>query len=462
MHEPGRGVDLLASAVRPGHLVPDRSASARTPTGRRSSARRCSTADWDTCVQMARDQVKEGAHVLDVCVDYVGRDGAVDMDEIARRFATQASVPLVLDSTEPPVMEAGLQWIGGRAILNSANLEDGEAPGSRLDRVFTLAARVRRGGHLPAASTSEGQARDVEWKMRVAHRIHDLAVEPLRPRAERPDLRRPDVPAVDRRRGPPRRRDGDHRGDPAHQGRDPGAHTVLGLSNVSFGLKPAARHVAQLACSCTSAARPGSTRRSCTRRGSCRSTASPTSSVQVCLDLIYDRRDPSTGYDPLQKLLELFADVETTADGRRRTAPAGRSSSGCRSASSTATATASTDDLDEALGGGLSALDDHQRRAARRDEGRRRAVRLRPDAAAVRAAVGRDDEGRGRVPRAAHGEGRGGETSKGRIVLATVKGDVHDIGKNLVDIILTNNGYEVHNLGIKVSHHRDDRRRRSR
>ena len=80
---------------------------------------------------MAKDQVKEGAHVLDVCVDYVGRDGAADMDELAQRFATQSSVPLVLDSTEPPVLEAGLQWLGGRAILNSANLEDGEEPRAR-------------------------------------------------------------------------------------------------------------------------------------------------------------------------------------------------------------------------------------------------------------------------------------------------------------------------------------------
>ena len=95
--------------------------------------------DWDTCTKMANEQVREGAHVLDVCVDYVGRDGAVDMDEIAKRFATQASVPLVLDSTETPVLEAGLQHIGGRAILNSANLEDGELPGSRFDRVMSLA-----------------------------------------------------------------------------------------------------------------------------------------------------------------------------------------------------------------------------------------------------------------------------------------------------------------------------------
>src|SRR3954464_4183005 len=96
-------------------------------------------ADYDTCVQMAREQVREGAHVLDVCVDYVGRDGVADMHELVSRFATQAPLPLVLDSTEPPVMEAGLQPSGGKAILNSANLEDGEGAGSRFDRVMTLA-----------------------------------------------------------------------------------------------------------------------------------------------------------------------------------------------------------------------------------------------------------------------------------------------------------------------------------
>src|SRR5437879_9622739 len=125
---------------------------------------------------MAREQVKEGAHVLDVCVDYVGRDGTADMDEVAARFATQVSAPLVLDSTEPQVMEAGLQWIGGRAILNSANLEDGEAPGSRLDRVMKL-AREYGAAVICLLIDEEGQARDVEWKLRVAHRIHDLATQ---------------------------------------------------------------------------------------------------------------------------------------------------------------------------------------------------------------------------------------------------------------------------------------------
>ena len=130
--------------------------------------------DWDASVRMAGDQIREGAHVLDVCVDYVGRDGAVDMDHLAGRLATQASVPLVLDSTEPPVMEAGLRHIGGRAVLNSANLEDGEGPGSRFDRVMSLAAEY--GAAVICLLIDErGQARDVDWKMEVAHRIHDLA-----------------------------------------------------------------------------------------------------------------------------------------------------------------------------------------------------------------------------------------------------------------------------------------------
>src|SRR5205085_4614291 len=107
---------------------------------------------------------------------YVGRDGTADMDELAARFATQVSAPLVLDSTEPQVMEAGLQWIGGRAVLNSANLEDGEAPGSRLDRVLSL-AREYGAAVICMLIDERGQARDVEWKLDVARRIHALAVD---------------------------------------------------------------------------------------------------------------------------------------------------------------------------------------------------------------------------------------------------------------------------------------------
>ena len=141
--------------------------------------------DWDTCVQMAREQVKEGAHVLDVCVDYVGRDGTVDMDEIASRFATQAALPLVFDSTEPQVLEAGLQHSGGKAILNSANLEEGEDEGKRFDRVMSLAREYgaaviclahRRGGPGPHRRL---EAAGLQAHLRPRHRA-------LRHRPDRP------------------------------------------------------------------------------------------------------------------------------------------------------------------------------------------------------------------------------------------------------------------------------------
>jgi 5-methyltetrahydrofolate--homocysteine methyltransferase len=131
-------------------------------------------ADLDTCVQMAKDQVREGAHVLDVCVDYVGRDGANDMDELAKLLATQSSVPLVLDSTEPAVLKAGLEHLGGRCVINSVNYEDGDGPSSRFAKIMPL---VQEHGARVVALTidEEGQARDAQWKLRVARRlINDL------------------------------------------------------------------------------------------------------------------------------------------------------------------------------------------------------------------------------------------------------------------------------------------------
>ncbi|MHB8672020.1 MAG: homocysteine S-methyltransferase family protein, partial [Acidimicrobiales bacterium] len=265
--------------------------------------------DWDACTAMAREQIKEGAHVLDVCVDYVGRDGAADMDELARRFATQASVPLVLDSTEPAVMEAGLAWIGGRAVLNSANLEDGFAPGSRLDRVFRLAGEYGA-AVICLLIDEEGQARDVEWKLRVAHRIHDLATGSY-------GLQPSDL-IFDALTFPLSTGGDDLRGDGMAtieairriKAELPGVFTVLGVSNVSFGLKPVVRHVlnsvflhecveAGLDAAIVHAAR-----------------IMPLNRIdeehrQICLDLIHDRRRP--GYDPLQALLAAFAEVTEEA-----------------------------------------------------------------------------------------------------------------------------------------------------
>jgi hypothetical protein len=198
--------------------------------------------DWDTTVAMAKEQVKEGAHVLDVCVDYTGEDGVADMDEVLSRFATQSSLPIMLDSTEPDVIEAGLQWIGGKPILNSVNLEDGDAPGTRLDRFLTL-AREYGAAVVCTCIDEEGQARTAEWKLRAAKAIHDLAVD--RYGLDPSDLMF-DALALPLSTGMEEsRRDGIETIEGIRLIKEhlPGVSTILGLSNVSFGLTPAARHV---------------------------------------------------------------------------------------------------------------------------------------------------------------------------------------------------------------------------
>ena len=410
--------------------------------------------DWDTCVAMAKDQVKEGSHIIDVCVDYVGRDGAADMDEIAQRFATQSSVPLVLDSTEPEVLEAGLRWLGGRAILNSANLEDGDAEGSRADRVLKL-AKEYGAAVIVLLIDEEGQARDVEWKMRVAHRIHDLAVEryglepqdlifdaltfPLSTGDD--DLRRDGIATIEAIR--------------RIKAELPGVSTTLGLSNVSFGLKPAARHVLNsvFLAECVKAGLDSAIVHAAKILPLNRI---PAEQRDVCMDLIWDRRgtegalsDGDAGYDPLHKLLEIFADVQTTevvvedrSDWPIEQRLSQRIIDGDRDGL--------VPDLEVALADGhtpLAIINDILLAGMKVvgelfATGEMQLPFVLQSAETMKMAVAHLEPMMDRVE---------GETGKGRIVLATVKGDVHDIGKNLVDIILTNNGYEVHNLGIKIS-----------
>jgi len=399
-------------------------------------------ADWDTCVKMARDQIKEGAHVLDVCVDYVGRDGTEDMDEIASRFATQAALPLVFDSTEPEVLEAGLQRSGGKAILNSANLEDGEAEGSRLDRVFRL-AREYGAAVICLAIDEEGQARDAAWKLRVCTRIYDLAVHrygmepsdlifdaltfPLGSGQE--DLRRDGIETIEAIR--------------AIKTELPEASTILGLSNVSFGLKPALRHVLNsvFLAECRQAGLDSAIAHA--------ARIMPMHKIddhvrEVTLDLIYDRR--RDGYDPLTELLELFADVDASAieeedrsgwtveerlshriiDGDRDGLEADLETQ--------LTTRPALSIVNEVLLEGMKVVGDLFGR------GEMQLPFVLQSAETMKAAVAYLE------PHMDRAEG----TSKGVFVIGTVKGDVHDIGKNLVDIILTNNGYEVHNIGIKA------------
>ena len=402
--------------------------------------------DWDTCVAMAKEGVKGGAHVLDVCVDYTGEDGVSDISEVISRFATQATLPIMLDSTEPPVIEAGLERIAGKPILNSVNLEDGDAPGTRLDRFLSLAAE--HGAAVVCTCIDEtGQARTAEHKLAAARAIHDLAVERYGLAAE--DLLF-DPLALTLGTGMEESR-GDGmatiEGIRRIKAELPGVRTILGLSNISFGLAPAARHAlnsvylhecqqAGLDAAIVHAARIAPLAKLDPR------------AVEICLDLIYDRRDPAKGYDPLSELLRLFEGVSSATlvtedrtgwsverrleqriiDGERDGLDA---------------------DLAEALEEGWPALDvvngpllgGMKTVGELFGSGQMQLPFVLQSAETMKAAVAWLEPHMDKADSA----------GKGRIVLATVKGDVHDIGKNLVDIIFTNNGYEVHNLGIKVA-----------
>ncbi len=400
--------------------------------------------DWDTCTKMANEQIREGAHVLDVCVDYVGRDGTTDMAEIAGRFAGQASVPLVIDSTEPQVMEAALQLAGGRCILNSANLEDGEEPGRRMDRVFTL-ARDYGAAVICLLIDERGQARDVEWKMQIAHRLHKIATERYGLSASDlifdpltfplttgdADLRRDGIESIE--------------GIRRIKQEIPGALTVMGLSNVSFGINPAARQVLNSVFldECVKAGLDSAIVHA--------SKILPLARIKpehvtLCRDIIFDKT--TDDYNPLQLLLTAFEGVKSTKQEKpdRSGWPVQqrlrqRIIDGDREGLAV--------ELDEALAAGLKALEivndvllDGMREVGELfGSGLMQLPFVLQSAETMKMAVGHLEPHMDRVA---------GSTSKGKLVLATVKGDVHDIGKNLVDIICTNNGYEVHNIGIKI------------
>ncbi|MEX1134010.1 MAG: methionine synthase [Acidimicrobiia bacterium] len=399
--------------------------------------------DLEGCVTIGQEQVKEGAHLVDLCVDYVGRDGVADMIRLASAFATDITAPVVLDSTESDVMEAGLEQLGGRSVLNSANLEDGEAEGSRIDRVFRL-ARKHGAAVICLLIDEEGQARTLDWKMRVAHRIHELAVN--RYGLESSDL------IFDALTFPLSTGDDDLRRDGIAtleairriKAELPGVRTVLGVSNISFGLNPPARRI--LNSVFLHEAVDAGLDAAIVHAGK----IEPLSKIdpeqrKVCLDLVHDRRDE--GYDPLEKLLELFAGVRTEqmtvedyADMPVGERLARRIVDGDQRSV--------IEDLEVALSEGHAPLDiindfllDGMKTVGDLfASGEMQLPFVLKSAETMKKAVAHLEP---KMEKADTG-------GRGRIVLATVSGDVHDIGKNLVDIILSNNGYEVHNLGIKV------------
>ena len=323
------------------------SASAPTPTARRSSARRCSRATGTPPSPWPAEQIREGSHVLDVCVDYVGRDGTADMAEVASRFATASTVPLMVDSTEPQVIEAALQRIGGKAILNSVNLEDGDAPGTRLDRFLAL-AKEYGAAVVATCIDEEGQARTPEWKLRSAKAILDIAVD-------RYGLEPHDIffdplaltlaTGIEESRG-----DGIATIEGIRKIKEelPGVGTILGLSNISFGLNPAARQALNSVFlhECQEA---GPRRRHRARRPH-RADQPPARGPGADLPRPHLRPAPPgrrgrghrVGLRPAHPPDGAVRGRRAPRAPRRRTGPAGRSSSGSRSASSTATATASS------------------------------------------------------------------------------------------------------------------------
>ncbi len=401
-------------------------------------------ARWDDCVEMARDQIREGAHMLDLCVDYVGRDGVADMAELAGRFATASTLPIVLDSTELPVIRAGLEKLGGRAVINSVNYEDGDGPQSRFAQVTALAKE--HGAALIALTIDEeGQARSVEHKVAVAERLiadltgnwgieeSDILIDCLTFTicTGQEESRKDGIATIEAIRELKRRH--------------PDVQTTLGLSNISFGLNPAARVVLNSVFldECVKAGLDSAIVHASKILPIARLEEEQ---VEVALDLIYDRR--AEGYDPLQKLMALFEGVnmKSMKAGRAEELMALPLDERLQRRIIDGEKNGLEADLDEALQSrpALDIVNDTLLEGMKVvgelfGSGQMQLPFVLQSAEVMKTAVAHlephmektDDEG------------------KGTIVLATVRGDVHDIGKNLVDIILSNNGYTVVNLGIK-------------
>nr|WP_240757403.1 methionine synthase [Nakamurella flava] len=403
--------------------------------------------DWQACVEIARAQTRDGAHLLDLNVDYVGRDGAADMRVLAGKLATASTLPIMIDSTEPDVIQAGLEQLGGRSIVNSVNFEDGDGPTSRYARIMPLV--VEHGAAVVALTIDEeGQARTRETKVAIAERLitdltenwglaeSDIVVDcltfPIATGQE--EVRKDGIETIEAIRELKR----------LH----PDLHFTLGISNVSFGLNAAARQVLNsvFLAECVKAGLDSAIVHASKILPMARI---PDEQRQVALDLIYDRR--REGYDPLERVLEIFAGATAAAGRETRAAELAalpleerlqrRIVDGERKGLEA--------DLDEALQSrsALAIINDTLLAGMKTvgelfGSGAMQLPFVLTSAEVMKSAVAHLEP---HIER----ESDGSTSTKGTIVLATVKGDVHDIGKNLVDIILSNNGYSVVNLGIK-------------
>ena len=404
--------------------------------------------DWDGLVSVARGQVKENAHVLDVNVDYVGRDGEQDMHHLVSRLVTNVNLPLMLDSTEWQKMEAGLKVAGGKCILNSTNFEDGD---ERFFKVLELARRYGA-GVVVGTIDEDGMARTAEKKFAIAQRAYRDALEFGIPAHEifYDPLALPISTGIEEDR-----LNGKATVDSIRMIREnlPGVHVVLGVSNVSFGLSPAARITLNSVFL-----------HDCCEAGMDAAIVSPAKILPlikiseehqtVCRDLINDNRRFDDGicvYDPLTELTKLFEGV--SAKEARASGPSLADlpiEERLKQHIIDGERIGLEPSLDEALQAypplqiiNTFLLDGMKVVGELFGSGQMQLPFVLQSAETMKSAVAFLEP---------HMETAEGEsTSKGKFLIATVKGDVHDIGKNLVDIILTNNGYEVVNLGIKQS-----------
>jgi 5-methyltetrahydrofolate--homocysteine methyltransferase len=406
---------------------------------------------WDDCVDIARNQVREGANLLDVCVDYVGRDGVRDMNKVVSLLASASTLPLVIDSTEPAVIQAGMELIGGRPVVNSVNFEDGDGPESRFARIMPL---VREHGAAVIALTidEEGQARTAEHKVRIASRLVDTLVGDWGMRVQDIIVDTLTFPIATGQEET--RRDAIETIEAIRQlnAKYPGIHTTLGVSNVSFGLNPAARSVLN-SVFLHEAVEAGLDSAIVNAAKIVPLASVPDDRRKVALDLVWDRReydaDGSLTYDPLATMLDLFAGVDSAALKNQRAAELAALPLGERLERRIIDGEVKglEADLDLARAEGMTALgiiNDHllagmQVVGQRFGSGEMQLPFVLQSAEVMKTAVALLEP---------HME-KSDAAGKGTMVIGTVRGDVHDIGKNLVDIILTNNGYDVVNIGIK-------------
>ncbi|HEX3547954.1 MAG TPA: methionine synthase [Mycobacterium sp.] len=401
--------------------------------------------DYQKCLDIAKEQTRDGAHLLDLCIDYVGRDGVADMTALASRLATASTLPIMLDSTETPVLKAGLEHLGGRCAINSVNYEDGDGPESRFHKTMELVAE--HGAAVVALTIDEeGQARTAEKKVEIAERlINDITGNWG---VEESSILIDNLTFTICTGQEESRRDGIETIKAIRELKKlhPDVQTTLGLSNISFGLNPAARQVLNSVFlhECQEAGLDSAIVHA--------SKIVPMNRIdekqrEVALDLVYDHR--REGYDPLQELMTMFEGVSAASSRESRAAElaklpllerlAQRIVDGERSGLEA--------DLDEAMTQKppLAIINDNLLDGMKTvgelfGSGQMQLPFVLQSAEVMKTAVAYLEP---------HMEKSDDDSGKGRIVLATVKGDVHDIGKNLVDIILSNNGYEVVNIGIK-------------